>query len=767
LGAAAIALGSGIWSMHFVAMLAFNVPGMEVRYDAGLTIISLLIALVFTAAGFALSYSKVRDIPRILVGGILMGSGVVAMHYIGMAAMRMSARLQYDPIWVAVSVVIAIGAATVAMALAARDHSAGRRAIAGIAMGLAISGMHFTGMHAARMTSFGHGGMRVAATGIDPGMLAMLITTFTLLILCIALGAVRLERILDGYARREARIALRLRVADILRRESTDDGLQEVAALMGSHFQVARTGYGRLDSSEDTFDYEICWTDGSVPPLLGRFPAAAFGPKIVRHLASGMTVAVDDLLAAELSDEPLTRATAREVDTRAILVVPFTRNGRLRTIVYLNDRAPRTWHAQDVAFMEEIAERTRLVMDKSEAERALREVNANLEARVEARTRELQLTQEALLQSQKMEAVGQLVSGLAHDFNNVLGGITGAFDVIQRRSRDPEQVQRFAQAGLQAAERGTKLTRQLLVFARSQQIELEPLYLCDIIENLSEILRRTLGPMIDLELDLNPTPVPVLADPTQVEMAVLNLAINARDAMPEGGSLHIATAVQSVSGSPEIAEGTYVELTVSDTGTGMDEATARRAMEPFFTTKPVGKGTGLGLAQIFGSARQAGGTVTLKSALGVGTTVRILLPATDRQPKKFISRQIQSNARFKAGTNILLVDDDRDLRNLLAGALSMEGAKVREAAEGQTALALLDAEVPDIVIIDFAMPGMNGAELARNIWKRWPSVPMLLISGFADWAAIEEVAGGKLPVLRKPFHISQFLDALHACVGGR
>jgi NO-binding membrane sensor protein with MHYT domain/nitrogen-specific signal transduction histidine kinase len=758
-GAAAVALGGGIWSMHFIAMLAFSMPGMPMSYDLGLTMLSLAIALGFTGGGFGLMAAGSQAGSRVVGPGLLIGLGVLAMHYVGMAAMRMPATLSYDPVWVAVSVAIAVGAAVGAVQLASRDHQPLRRLAASVLMGAAIAGMHYAGMRAAVFHA--HAGLpgAVEDAGLGQGYLAALVATITVLILLSALGAARLERLFDGFARREARIALRLQVADVLRGQATAQALHEVAELMGRHFGATRTGYGQLDPQEDVFDYDICWTDGSVPPLIGRFPAAAFGIKIVAALKAGDTVAIDDLFASPMSDEAQTQDTAREVDTRAILVVPFVRDGRLQTIVYLNDRKPRRWHPQDVAFMEEIAERTRLVIEREAVEQQLRELNATLEARVEQRTEELRQTQEALLQSQKMEAVGQLVSGLAHDFNNVLGAIVGAFEVARRRADNPDAVRKFAEAGIQAAERGAKLTAQLLAFSRSQRIQLQPLIVCDVIEAIRDLLDRTLGPMIRLELKLNPAPVPVMADATQVEMMILNLAINARDAMPDGGTLTISTALRTMQGDGELADGPFVEIEVRDTGTGMDEETLRRAMEPFFTTKPVGKGTGLGLAQIYGSARQTGGTVRIQSREGEGTAVKVFLPCTDQQPVRPAATSSAIDERVAAGEKVLLIDDDADLRGMLAAALEQHGYRVFQAGDGPSGLALLDAE-PDVAVLDFAMPDMNGVEVARRIRALRPGLRLIFASGFADTDAIHAVAGPDAIVLRKPFRVDELLRVI-------
>ena len=755
---AAGVLGGGIWSMHFVGMLAFSIPGMSTDYDPVLTLLSLAIAIALTGVGFAIAGGGRASFARIGGAGLMMAAGIVTMHYMGMAAMRMAGTVTYSAAWVALSVLIAVAAATAAIWLGSRDRSPMLQVIAAIVMGVAIAGMHYSGMQAATFT------MATDMTGtsvpsVTAFYLATLVSIVTFGIVFTALAAARVERLFQMLARREARAALRLEVADLLRAKGPQ-ALPEVAALMGTHFGVSRAGYGQLDEQQEVFDYDICWTDGSVPALLGRFPAAAFGKDIVASVHRGETVAIGDLARNPLSDDLMSRPSIREANTRAILVVPFVRDGRLRTIVYLNAREPRQWLPDDVVFMEEIAERTRLVIERAKAEDQLRELNATLEARIEARTSELREAQEALLQSQKMEAIGQLVSGLAHDFNNVLAAVVGAFELIQRRIGDPEKVKMYADAGLKAADRGARLTAQLLTFSRSQRIQLRPLYVCDIIDGMEDMLSRTLGPMIDVQYAKNPDPVPVLSDPIQVEMMLLNLAINARDAMPEGGSLVVATNVISIKDDHEIADGEYVELAVADTGMGgRDETTLRRALEPFYTTKPAGKGTGLGLAQIYGSARQAGGTVRLESKLGVGTTVRVLIPTT-QVPVAPGPAGDGGELTLREPARILLVDDDDTLRDLVASALSANGHILVEAADGATALELLASHAVDIAVIDFAMPGMNGAVLATLIAERWPGLPVLFASGFSDTEAIERAVGKGARIVQKPFRIDELLAAV-------
>src|SRR5215475_6594826 len=236
----------------------------------------------------------------------------------------------------------------------------------------------------------------------------------------------------------------------------------------------------------------------------------------------------------------------------------------------------------------------------------------------------------ALRQAQKMEAIGQLTGGIAHDFNNVLQSLTGCLDLIRRRPDEPERVHRWAEAGLKAAQRGANLTAQLLAFSRSQKLELQQINLSALLSGMRELLARTLGPTIRIQIDLGAHSAGVLCDQTQLEMAVLNLAINARDAMPNGGELRIATRERTITHDPELLTGRYIELTVSDTGTGMSAEVAAKAFDPFFTTKGAGKGTGLGLSQVYGMARQAGGVARIQSMPQQGTTVRLLLPRLDK-----------------------------------------------------------------------------------------------------------------------------------------
>jgi hypothetical protein len=458
----------------------------------------------------------------------------------------------------------------------------------------------------------------------------------------------------------------------------------------------------------------------------------------------GVRPKVGDNMLALLADTPDHRADVQRVWSRALAGEEFTEigefgdPGRARRFYEMRFSSLRDADGRLIGayqFVYDVTERLRDQLRLKEAEDALR-------------------------QSQKMEAVGQLVSGLAHDFNNLLGAVVGSFDLIRRRADDPDRVRRFAQTGLEAAKRGAKLTGQLLAFSRSQRIELKPLILCDVIENVRDMLARTLGPMVELQFELNPSRVPVLADATQVEMTILNLAINARDAMPDGGRLRIATTLRPIDGDPELRPGDYVELAVTDTGCGMDAQTLQRAIDPFFTTKPIGKGTGLGLAQVYGSARQSGGTVRIESKLGVGTTVRVLLPRTDMTAQQSSIADAETHLIQAREATVLVVDDDADLRAVLVNSFETVGYSVMEAADGPAGLALIAERRPDVLVVDFAMPGMNGAEVAEAARLRHHGLPIVLTSGYADSDAIDRAVGKGAKVLRKPFRIDELLGAV-------
>ena len=559
----------------------------------------------------------------------------------------------------------------------------------------------------------------------------------------------------------DARHAFMLELSDLLRSGDTEAALSQACALMGRYFGVARVGYGQLDPKENVFDYSVCWTDGVVPPLLGRHPAEAFGEKIVAQLSQGRTVVVEDLFSDPLSDEAETRTTASAVDTRAILVVPFVRAGRLRTIVYLNDRPVRHWRADEIAFMEEVAERTRQMVERGEAEAALRALNATLEARVEERTSELRTAEDALRQAQKMEAIGQLTGGIAHDFNNLLQGITGSLDLVRKRISQGRigDLDRFIDGAMTSAKRAAALTHRLLAFSRRQPLDPRPVQANPLVASMEDLLRRTLGEGIELDLVLAGELWPTRCDPNQLESAVLNLAINARDAMPGGGKLTIETCNAHLDAADtarlrDVRPGQYVCVAVTDTGTGMAPETVEKAFEPFFTTKPIGQGTGLGLSMIYGFARQSEGHAKISSKLGEGTTVRLYLPRFLGDLNDEVAGVDHGAAQAAdAGETVLVVEDEAVVRGLIVEVLSDLGYQALEAADGASGLELLQsARRIDLLVTDVGLPGLNGRQLADAARTLRPDLRVLFMTGYAENAAL---ASGFLDpgmeIITKPF----------------
>ena len=356
-----------------------------------------------------------------------------------------------------------------------------------------------------------------------------------------------------------------------------------------------------------------------------------------------------------------------------------------------------------------------------------------------------------LRQSQKMEAVGQLTGGLAHDFNNLLQAIHGNLELIQRLPANAEKVKQWARNAGRSVERGAKLTSQLLAFSRAQQITLSSLVVDDLISGMEEMLTRSLGTSIAITFDLNAADIPVTADPTQLELALLNLAINARDAMPEGGKLVISSHVVDRKSDAELHEGSYVEIRVTDNGHGMPDDVRAKAFEPFFTTKGIGAGTGLGLAQVFGIARQAGGTARIESKHGLGTTVAIFLRPTGLPVEPVLARSERTSAYAIRPKHILVVDDDKDIRNFLVESLHMLGYSVDAVADATSALRYLDAGQPDVALLDYAMPHTTGGELAVAIRHRLPRLPIVFSTGFADDLDMTAIPGPEPAVLLKPF----------------
>ena len=396
-----------------------------------------------------------------------------------------------------------------------------------------------------------------------------------------------------------------------------------------------------------------------------------------------------------------------------------------------------------------------------------------LERRVEERTAELieqiaerERVEATLAQMQRLEAVGQLTSGVAHDFNNLLTVVLGNMSMIERAVEtagiDGKTKQRLGHVRV-AAERGAKLTAQLLAFSRRQRLETKVVSLNDVIRGMQDLLHSTLGGGVAIETNLAPQLWSALVDPTQIELVILNLAINARDAMDVGGTLSVSTENATLGAparSEEPSPGEYVAVRVTDTGSGMTEEVAAKAFEPFFTTKDVGKGSGLGLAQVYGFAKQSGGGVRIDSQVGRGTRVSVFLPRAARAAEEATSiRSERISTEIVEGRTVLVLDDDDAVRSVTVEELRAAGCVVVEASNGTSALAQLDEnEGIEAVVADFAMPGMNGAEFARRALAKRREIPIIFVTGYADLAALSDVPDED--VIQKPYPAGAIVERL-------
>ncbi len=391
---------------------------------------------------------------------------------------------------------------------------------------------------------------------------------------------------------------------------------------------------------------------------------------------------------------------------------------------------------------------------RKRAEEALNELNATLEARIKQAIEEREEAHAALRQSQKMEAMGQLTGGVAHDFNNLLTPIVGALDMLQRQGFGGEREQRLVAGAMQSSERAKTLVQRLLAFARRQPLQRVSVNVAQLVQTMGGLIESTTGPHIHVVVDADETLRPARADPNQLEMALLNLAVNARDAMPTGGTLRITAREEEVTPGMALglAAGSYVRLSVADTGEGMDEHTLARAIEPFFSTKGIGKGTGLGLSMVHGLSKQLGGTLKIDSRPGVGTTVELWLPVGDDEPvAEAAAKAIDPHPVPRAG-RVLLVDDEDLARLSTADMLAGMGFDVVEAQSGEEALKILDGDEGfDLIVTDHLMPGLSGMSVARTVRSTNPSMPILLISGYAENQGVD----ADIPRLTKPFRRSE------------
>jgi signal transduction histidine kinase/CheY-like chemotaxis protein len=532
---------------------------------------------------------------------------------------------------------------------------------------------------------------------------------------------------------------------------------------------VAQAGYAEVRADDEFVQVEGAWDNGNTPSLAGVHRLEDFGASLIADLRRDRVVSVNDVRSDPRTSNSKALQSFAKIQTRSFLDVPLFKGGRLIAYLFVSDSKPRLWSSYDVDLLRELAERlwsalertcaqAETELERKRSEVALRNWNARLETRVAEEVAAREAAQHILAHAQRMEGLGQLAGGIAHDFNNVLQAVVGGLDLIGKRADDPEAVRQLTRMAAEATERGVSITSRLLAFSRKSELIAGPVRTLGLLENLQEILESTLGTGITIRIEGTPDTPSLMVDKAQLETVLINLAINARDAMPEGGSIVLAARSESVelgtAHQAGLRPGSYVRLEVIDTGVGMNSATLARASEPFFSTKEPGQGTGLGLAMARGFAQQSGGGFVIRSTLDKGTTVTLWFPDAMEAAEAADNRVEQGESSIENRLCALVVDDDRMVREMLAAQLKQLGFEILEASDGLAALARLDSEERiDLLVTDYAMPGMNGLILSREARQRRTQLPVLLLTGYVEThmqANFKDIEASGIVVIRKP-----------------
>ena len=539
------------------------------------------------------------------------------------------------------------------------------------------------------------------------------------------------------------------------------------------HLQLSSCAYAVMEPDEDGFT--ICGdavAPGS-PHLVGQYQLHDFGKLALSRLRSGLALVINDNLR-ELAPEEA--ATFQAIGITSTICMPLIKGGRLTALMAIHDKAPRAWTHYEQALISEVTERCWAHIQRVQAHAEVREamaaleaLNATLEHRVDERTAQLLHTEAVLRQTQKLEAIGQLTGGVAHDFNNLLTIIRSSLHFLQRPSLDDKRRERYLKTMSDTVDRGAKLTGQLLAFARRQALSPQLFEAGPRLEAMADMLDTATGARIQVELQLPQAPCHIRADLSQLETAVINLMLNGRDAMAGEGTLQLRLQADqrlpALRGQP-LQPGQFAAISVSDSGSGIAAELLERIFDPFFTTKAPGEGTGLGLSQVFGFAKQSGGDVQVNSLPGQGTTFTLYLPQEDppAAAPEAASTSSQPQAQGER-RRILVVEDNPDLGNFTAQILEDHGYRISYARSAEEALAQLTGPAGDFdaVFSDVVMPGMGGLALARELRRQRPQLPIILTSGYSE--AIAEDGHQGFAFLAKPYSAEQVCQMLGKILG--
>jgi PAS domain S-box-containing protein len=719
LAGGATAMGIGIWSMHYVGMLAFKLP-VPVHYHVPTALASLVAAVLASAFALWVVSRQEMRMGHAIRGSVVMGLGIAGMHYTGMVSMQLPGTVSYYWPLVAGSVVVAVIVSFTALwrAFRLREPAVGawswNKLGSALLMGAAIPSMHYTAMAAVSFEVSGPTRLFpiVSIPSMTLGATAIVLSTF--MVLGLAITTSLLDRRYSDQA-----VALQASATHYQKflRQVIDTN---------PHLIFVKDWEGRYVLANAAVA-DLYGT--SVDSVLGKRDAD-FNPKheeVDKYLRDDREVMASQR-ATFISEEPATNARTGEIRWFQTVKVPLLSS---------DGKTP-----QVLGVATDITERKSL--------------------------------EDQFRQAHKMEAVGRLAGGVAHDFNNVLTIIRAQteFLLADLPADDPRRGDVLEIQG--ASDRAATFTRQLLAFSRRQILQPEVLELNAVITGMEMMVRRLVGEDVVLLTKLHPELPRISADPGQLQQALLNLAVNARDAMPRGGTLLIETAVVELDEHyprqhPTAKSGVHVVLAVTDTGCGMDAVTRSRIFEPFFTTKEPGKGTGLGLSTVYGIVKQSGGHIWVYSELGRGTTFKLYFPP-HYGAAKVIEPEPRGAPAPGSGATILLVEDERSVRSTVRRLLERHGYRVLEAANGQDALTLIAAHNGEInlVLSDMVMPGMGGMELASRVRSVAPKLPVLLMTGYTEEAITR---AGEQPhdeqIIEKPFTMHAMLEKVRRALAAK
>lgn len=705
LAISALAMGSGIWSMHFTGMLAFHLHGRSISYDVTLLVASIVIAIVASMIALFLFTHPKLSRTHLVIAGLSMGVAIAGMHYTGMAGLRTAAVVSWDGPLVVLSILIAVGASFVALNLAARvrmepRHPALLKFVGALIMGVAIAGMHYTAMAAAEfhpgpMTFEGKAGL------LATDALALGVIISSIMILFVAIGGSVVTRMMSARGEqilREQRLVEQLRESEEYYRALIENASDLIVVVdeHGTHRYVSPS-YERV---------------------LGYDPRELVGRSAWELVHPEDMAAVGDAF-------------------QKFAALPGTRTQMVLRVRHA-DGTWRTVNAIAQNFLHDAAINGIIVTAQDETER---------------RRLEMQFQQ-----SQKMEAVGKLAGGVAHDFNNLLTVILGNVAMLMNEHSSSTQDRETLTEVQDAALRAAALTRQLLAFSRMQVLQPRTLMMNDIVIGMHKMMVRLLSEDIAVQMHLDPSLPSFRADAGQVEQALLNLVVNARDAMPHGGVLTLLTmsvrTQQPIHSLHDvIPPGQYVALEVTDSGTGMEKPVLDRIFEPFFTTKETGRGTGLGLATVYGIMKQSGGYVSVRSKLERGSTFRLLFPALTEAVAE-VGIPDAPVGEVNGNATILLIEDEPAVRSFAKRALEQRGYLVLDAASGEAAIDCANRHAGPIHLIlsDVVLPDINGREASEQIISRRPGARVLYMSGYTEDEIIHRgVLSSGLNFIQKPF----------------